>query len=84
MLIPIRCFGCGKVVANKSERYQLLLEAGFHETYALDYLGLRRVCCRRMLLTNIELVDKMIAYQQLQQPVGRLLSHGTGVGQGES
>jgi DNA-directed RNA polymerase I, II, and III subunit RPABC5 len=64
MIIPIRCFTCGQVVANKSERYRVLLEAGFHESDALDYVGLPRYCCRRMLLTHVEHVDKLIAYQQ--------------------
>ena len=29
---------------------------------ALDALGLRRYCCRRMLLTHVDLVEKMLHY----------------------
>jgi DNA-directed RNA polymerase subunit N (RpoN/RPB10) len=42
----------------------VLLEAGFNESDALEYLGLKRICCRRMLLTHIEHVDKLVAFSQ--------------------
>lgn len=33
MIIPIRCFTCGKVIANKWETYLSLLQADFSEGY---------------------------------------------------
>ncbi|KAJ4436491.1 hypothetical protein ANN_16522, partial [Periplaneta americana] len=50
MIIPIRCFTCGKVIGNKWEAYLGLLQAEYTEGDALDALGLKRYCCRRMLL----------------------------------
>jgi DNA-directed RNA polymerase subunit N (RpoN/RPB10) len=41
MIIPVRCFTCGKVVGNLWERYQGLLKT--HDANsALDQLGLKR------------------------------------------
>ncbi|KYN42666.1 DNA-directed RNA polymerases I, II, and III subunit RPABC5 [Trachymyrmex septentrionalis] len=50
MIIPVRCFTCGKVIGNKWEAYLGLLQAEYTEGDALDALGLKRYCCRRMLL----------------------------------
>ena len=62
MLIPVRCFTCGKVTGNKWKSYQTLLKEGKSEKEALDQLGLRRYCCRRILLTHVELIDKILEY----------------------
>ena len=61
MIIPVRCFTCGKVMGNKWEEYQLLITE-YDEKTALDMLCLKRYCCRRMLLTHIELIDKLLNY----------------------
>ncbi len=29
---------------------------------AMDSLGLKRYCCRRMVLTHVNLIDKLLAY----------------------
>jgi DNA-directed RNA polymerases I, II, and III subunit RPABC5 len=42
MIIPVRCFTCGKVIGNKWETYLSLLEADESEGDALDKLGLKR------------------------------------------
>ena len=33
MIIPVRCFTCGKVIGNKWETYLSLLQADFSEGY---------------------------------------------------
>ena len=62
MIIPIRCFTCGKVVGNLWERYQALLDQGTPIADALDQLRLERYCCRRMLMTHVNQIDQLLKY----------------------
>jgi DNA-directed RNA polymerase I, II, and III subunit RPABC5 len=79
MIIPIRCFGCGKVTADKWNYYEQKIQEEYlknldsenslleHEVNVspefkanlLDELDLTRYCCRSILLTHIDLTDKI-------------------------
>ncbi len=52
-MLAIRCYTCGKVIGHMWERYLELLRNGTPKE-ALDKLGLKRYCCRRMLLTHVD------------------------------
>jgi DNA-directed RNA polymerases I, II, and III subunit RPABC5 len=64
MIIPIRCFTCGKVLGQLYERYLSLLEEEKTETEALRELGLHRYCCRRVVLSTVPLIDKLLKYPE--------------------
>ena len=64
MIIPIRCFTCGKVVGNKWDKYLELVKVCKMEE-VFQQLGLARYCCRRMLLTHVNLIDKLLLQPQL-------------------
>ena len=64
MIIPVRCFTCGKVVGNKWDTFVELLAQDVPEAAALDTLGLYRFCCRRMLLTHVDLIVKLLNYNR--------------------
>ncbi|VVT45354.1 uncharacterized protein SAPINGB_P000722 [Magnusiomyces paraingens] len=67
MIIPVRCFSCGKVVGDKWETYLQYLEDGKTECQALDKLKLKRYCCRRMVLTHVDLIEKFLRYNSLDK-----------------
>ena len=76
MIIPIKCFTCGNVIADKYRYYTeevrkkklakglevdkvIYLTQEFHdktpEGEVLDDLGLKKMCCRRHLLTHVDI-----------------------------
>lgn len=76
MIIPVKCFTCGKVIANKYEYYKkevraLKLSRSMEvdkvvyltkeyidktpEGEVLDKLKLTKMCCRRHLLTHVDI-----------------------------
>ncbi|WWD15714.1 DNA-directed RNA polymerase I, II, and III subunit RPABC5 [Kwoniella shandongensis] len=65
MIIPVRCFSCGKVIGNLWDSYLELLAAGVDEGEALDKLQLKRYCCRRMVLTHVDLIEKLLMYNRM-------------------
>jgi DNA-directed RNA polymerase subunit N len=62
MIIPIRCFSCGKVVGGLYETYRQRVDMGQDPKTVLDTLGLKRYCCRRMLLAHVDLIDEVMPY----------------------
>ena len=65
MIIPIRCFTCGKVIGNRWTAYITLLTVELRtEQEALDILQLTRPCCRRMILSHVDLIDTLIDHHK--------------------
>ncbi len=64
MIIPVRCFSCGKVIGDKWEPYTRRVNAGEDPKEVLDDLGLERYCCRRMLLSHVELIDEILKFHE--------------------
>ena len=61
MIIPVRCFSCGKPIAHLWAEYKKRIAAGEKAKKVLDEMGLERYCCRSMFLGQedyIELVSK--------------------------
>ena len=57
MIIPIRCFSCGAVIADRWDEYLRLLNDGKSSEEAMDEIGLERYCCRRMYVSHVDLMD---------------------------
>ena len=61
MIIPIRCFGCGKPIAQLYKKFKEETTAGKKASDVLDELGVERYCCRAAFLgqtDTLELVNK--------------------------
>lgn len=57
MIIPIRCFSCGKPIAHLWEDYKDRVKSGEEPKKVMDDLGLERYCCRAMFLGQVDLID---------------------------
>ncbi len=63
MMVPVRCFTCGKAVSEHWEEYEERVAEGEDAEEVLDDLGVDRYCCRRMLVSHKQLVDTVAPYQ---------------------
>ncbi len=64
MLVPVRCFTCGSLIADKFDVYRTRTGAGEEPAEVLDSLGIGRYCCRRMLLTSIETIQQIVPFYE--------------------
>jgi len=65
MIIPIRCFTCGKPIAQDWDEYQREVSRGKNPKDVLDALGYERYCCRRMFLSHSEIIDEIMRYKKI-------------------
>ncbi|MEA1924338.1 MAG: DNA-directed RNA polymerase subunit N [Candidatus Altiarchaeota archaeon] len=64
MIIPIRCFSCGKPIAQDWEKYSERVGKGENPKDVLDSLGHTRYCCRRMFISHSESIDEIMKYKK--------------------
>ncbi len=64
MLIPIRCFTCGNVIADKYAEYSNRIKAGEIPADVMDSLNIKRYCCRRMFVSSVETIYQVIPYYE--------------------
>ena len=74
VIIPVRCFTCGKVIApayeeftKRYDKYKKAVDAGENPKEnpqkILDDLGLERYCCRRMIISHVDLIKDSAPYE---------------------
>ena len=66
MIIPIRCFSCGKLIAHVYKPYKELIEKGESSKDAFKQLGTNRFCCERMVVSHVDLIDDLLKFSRLQ------------------
>jgi DNA-directed RNA polymerase subunit N len=64
MIIPVRCFSCGKPIGHLWEEYKKRVENGEDSKKVLDELGLERFCCRSVFLGQADLIDLVAEYKK--------------------
>jgi DNA-directed RNA polymerase subunit N len=64
VIIPVRCFTCGKLIADKWEDFTQRVNDGEDPKKVLDSLGVTRYCCRRMILAHVEISDSILRFYE--------------------
>jgi len=64
MIIPIRCFSCGKPIAHLWKQYKERVAKGENSKKVLDELGLERYCCRSAFLGQADLIQEINKFKK--------------------
>jgi len=64
MIIPMRCWSCGKPVAQLWQSYKDRIAKGESPKKVLDDLGLERYCCRALFLSHVDLLNKVAIFKR--------------------
>ncbi|MEI7961274.1 MAG: DNA-directed RNA polymerase subunit N [archaeon] len=62
MIVPVRCFSCGKPVGGLYPEFKERVEKGEDAGKVLDDLKVKKYCCRKTILTHAELIDDIMKY----------------------
>lgn len=62
MIIPVRCFSCGKPIGGLYEKIQERIKKGEKLEEIYKDLGITRYCCRRMIYSHVDLIDDVLKY----------------------
>jgi DNA-directed RNA polymerase subunit N len=64
LIIPVRCFSCGGLIGDKWDEFAKRVKEGEDAGRVLDSLGVKRYCCRRMLLGHVEIIDEVLKFYE--------------------
>jgi|TARA_B100000315_G_scaffold68728_1_gene62653 DNA-directed RNA polymerase subunit N len=64
MIIPVRCFGCGKPIGQVWEEYKEKVEAGEERGKVMDELGVERYCCRATMLGHADMLPEISKFKK--------------------
>ena len=64
MLLPVRCFTCGNLIADKHQEYLTRVKGGEDPAKIMDSLNIKRYCCRRMFVSSVETIYQIIPYYE--------------------
>lgn len=63
MMIPVRCFTCGRVVGSDYEQWKTRTAAGEDGQAVLNELDVTRFCCRRMIVSQVDTLAEAARYE---------------------
>ena len=64
MIIPVRCFSCGKPIGHLWEEYKKRTSKGESKREVLKDLELERYCCRSMFLGQTDLIELVSKFKK--------------------
>ena len=73
----VRCHTCGKVIGHYWHTYEKLLSQGKTVKEALDFIKLRRVCCRTRMMNPFKTITKSSRQTDPEDPTRSLESSFT-------
>lgn len=65
MIIPIRCFSCGKPIGHLWEEFRSRIAKGEERKKVLDELALERYCCRAMFMGHVDLLESAAQFKKV-------------------
>jgi len=64
MIIPIRCFSCGKPIGHLWEQFKQRVKDGEKPGKVMDELGLERPCCRAVFIGQEDLIELVSKFKK--------------------
>jgi DNA-directed RNA polymerase subunit N len=64
MIIPVRCWTCGKPIGQKWEEYKKRCSEGEDPKKVMDDVGLNRYCCRTQFLGHVDLIETVARFKK--------------------
>jgi len=64
MICPVRCFSCGRPVAQDWETFKKKVAEGEEPGKVLTELGLERYCCRALFLGHVDLIEQISKFKK--------------------
>lgn len=64
MIIPIRCYSCGKPVGHLWEEFKKKVSQGEDRKKILDDMGMDRYCCRALFMGHVDLIDTVAKFKK--------------------
>ena len=63
MIVPVRCFTCGKPIGQLWEKYKEKSKKE-DKRKVLDKIGLKRYCCRSVFLAHTDLLETAAKFKK--------------------
>ena len=63
MIIPVRCWSCGKPIGHLWDDYKERVAKGENPKKVVDSLGLERYCCRAIFLGHLDLIKTVAKFK---------------------
>jgi DNA-directed RNA polymerase subunit N len=64
MIVPVRCFGCGRPIGQLWEEYKRRVSTGEETGRVLTDLGLERYCCRAAMLGHADVLEEVSKFKK--------------------
>ncbi|MBW3002089.1 DNA-directed RNA polymerase subunit N [Candidatus Woesearchaeota archaeon] len=64
MIIPIRCWSCGKPIGQLWEEFKTRIEKGENRKDVMEDLGLERYCCKAIMMGHVDLIDTSAKFKK--------------------